>query len=43
LRIAPCPCRLARWGRRVLVAAGVPGERVDLLVAAGDPYASPWA
>jgi hypothetical protein len=40
---APYPCRLARWGRRVLVAAGVPEERVDSLVAAGDPYASPWA
>jgi hypothetical protein len=40
---APYPCRLARWGRRVLVAAGIPAERVESLIAAGDPYASPWA
>ncbi|GAB3150711.1 hypothetical protein GCM10027290_38680 [Micromonospora sonneratiae] len=39
---APYPCRLARWGRRVLLAAGVPDERINLLVAAGNPYASPW-
>ncbi|GAB2940705.1 hypothetical protein GCM10027280_31530 [Micromonospora polyrhachis] len=39
---APHPCRLARWGRRVLLAAGVFEERIHLLVAGGDPYASPW-
>ena len=40
---APYPCRLARWGRRVLEAAGIPEERVESLIAGGDPYASPWA
>jgi hypothetical protein len=38
---APYPCRLARWGRRVLVAAGVAEDRIDSLIANGDPYASP--
>ncbi len=35
------PCRLGRWGRRVLLAAGVAEERLDALVAAGDPYVWP--
>ncbi len=38
----PHPCRLARWGRGTLRAAGVPEARVDELVA-GDPDAGPWA
>ncbi len=37
------PCRLARWGRRLLVTVGVSEQRVDEMVAAGDPYASPLA
>ncbi|MEV4755448.1 hypothetical protein AB0J86_10080 [Micromonospora sp. NPDC049559] len=40
---SPYPCRLARWGRGVLAAAGVAEDRVESLIAAGDPYASPWA
>ncbi len=37
------PCRLARWGRRLLLTAGVSEQHIDRLVAAGDAYASPWA
>jgi len=39
----PHPCRLARWGRDTLRAAGLRDERIDVLVAAGDPCARPWA
>ncbi|MFF0655467.1 hypothetical protein [Micromonospora tulbaghiae] len=39
----PHPCRLARWGRSTLRAAGITEERVDELVADGDPGAWPWA
>jgi hypothetical protein len=35
------PCRLGRRGRRVLLVAGVPQERLAALVAAGDPYVWP--
>ncbi|MEV1287918.1 hypothetical protein [Micromonospora sp. NPDC049679] len=40
---APHPCRLARWGWRVLLAAEVPAERIGELADKGDPDASPWA
>ncbi|MFG3420579.1 hypothetical protein [Micromonospora sp. NPDC048063] len=39
----PYPCRLARWGRGTLRAAGVTDARVDELVAAGDSGAWLWA
>ncbi|PZG15418.1 hypothetical protein C1I95_19620 [Micromonospora craterilacus] len=39
----PHPCRVARWGRDTLRAAGVADARVDELVAAGDPDAWVWA
>jgi hypothetical protein len=39
----PHPCRLARWGRGTLRAAGLTEARMDELVAAGDPDAWPWA
>ncbi|MEV4720288.1 hypothetical protein AB0J94_24065 [Micromonospora noduli] len=38
----PHPCRLARWGRGALRAAGFTEARVDELVAVGDPTAWPW-
>ncbi|HEY0696597.1 MAG TPA: hypothetical protein VGD43_02175 [Micromonospora sp.] len=37
----PYPCRLGRWGRRVLLAAGVRYSRILDLAAGGDPYAWP--
>ncbi|MGI5213758.1 hypothetical protein [Plantactinospora sp. CA-290183] len=35
------PCRLHRWGRRVLDRYGVPAPRIDELIASGDPEAGP--
>jgi hypothetical protein len=35
------PCRLHRWGRRVLAARGLAPAEVDELVRRGDPAAGP--
>ena len=37
---APYPCRLNRWGRRVLTAYGLSEPEIDALVAQGDPAAA---
>ncbi|GIG95403.1 hypothetical protein Pma05_19760 [Plantactinospora mayteni] len=34
----PHPCRLARWGRRVLAARGLSDEAIDVVVQRADPY-----
>ncbi|MGC5020369.1 hypothetical protein [Micromonospora sp. DT47] len=39
----PHPCRLARWGRATLRAAGLTEERADELITAGGTYPWPWA
>ncbi|MBY8872392.1 hypothetical protein K7640_11130 [Micromonospora sp. PLK6-60] len=36
---SPYPCRLHRWGRRVLTLRGLPPAEIDALVAQGDPAA----
>lgn len=36
---APYPCRLARWGRRVLEVRGFSVADVDALIDRGDPLA----
>jgi hypothetical protein len=36
---APHPCRLHRWGRRVLDAYGLTSSEIDELVERGDPAA----
>jgi len=39
---APYPCRLHRWGRRVLTIHGLTGRQIDELVARGDqPHREP--
>ncbi len=40
---APYPCRLHRWGRRVLTIAGLTDAEIDDLVERGDPTAMPPA
>lgn len=37
---APYPCRLHRWGRRVLRLRGLSDHEIDELVERGDPDAS---
>ncbi|MEV0156968.1 hypothetical protein AB0H57_25010 [Micromonospora sp. NPDC050686] len=36
---SPYPCRLHRWGRRVLALRGLPPAEIDALVERGDPVA----
>ncbi len=36
---APYPCRLHRWGRRVLKIHGLTEQEIDELVSQGDPEA----
>nr|WP_030501865.1 hypothetical protein [Micromonospora purpureochromogenes] len=38
---SPHPCRLHRWGRRVLTLRGLPPAEIDALVERGDPAAGP--
>ncbi|MCZ7439471.1 hypothetical protein O7598_23915 [Micromonospora sp. WMMC241] len=38
---SPYPCRLHRWGRRVLALRGLPPAEIDALVERGDPTADP--
>ncbi|MDG4802619.1 hypothetical protein [Micromonospora sp. WMMD980] len=38
---SPHPCRLHRWGRRVLGLRGLPPAEIDALVERGDPTADP--
>jgi hypothetical protein len=38
---APHPCRLARWGHRVLRIGGLDEQRIAALVEGGDPDAVP--
>lgn len=38
---APHPCRLHRWGRRVLQMYGLSDQEIDELVERGDPQALP--
>ncbi|WP_199853749.1 hypothetical protein [Plantactinospora sp. BB1] len=34
----PHPCRLARWGRRVLATRGLSDGAIDVVVRRADPY-----
>ncbi|TDC60581.1 hypothetical protein E1258_14330 [Micromonospora sp. KC207] len=36
----PHPCRLHRWGRRVLALRGLRAAEIDLLIERGDPAAT---
>jgi hypothetical protein len=36
---SPHPCRLHRWGRRVLALRGLPPAEIDALIERGDPTA----
>ncbi|MFG3685624.1 hypothetical protein [Micromonospora sp. NPDC047740] len=38
---SPHPCRLHRWGRRVLALHGLPPAEIDALIERGDPNAEP--
>ncbi|MFG2056771.1 hypothetical protein ACGFI9_22385 [Micromonospora sp. NPDC048930] len=38
---SPHPCRLHRWGRRVLALHGLPSAEIDALIERGDPTAAP--
>ncbi|MGY0002970.1 hypothetical protein [Micromonospora sp. I033] len=38
---SPHPCRLHRWGRRVLGLRGLPPAEIDALIERGDPAAEP--
>jgi len=38
---SPHPCRLHRWGRRVLALHGLPPAEIDALIERGDPTAEP--
>ncbi|SCL34788.1 hypothetical protein GA0074692_3925 [Micromonospora pallida] len=38
---SPHPCRLHRWGRRVLALRGLRPADIDALIARGDPAAPP--
>ncbi|MCW3815518.1 hypothetical protein ONA91_13745 [Micromonospora sp. DR5-3] len=38
---SPHPCRLHRWGRRVLALHGLPPAEIDALIERGDPAADP--
>ncbi|MEU8260506.1 hypothetical protein AB0C02_07780 [Micromonospora sp. NPDC048999] len=38
---SPHPCRLHRWGRRVLVLRGLRPAEIDELIERGDPAADP--
>ncbi|MET8834297.1 hypothetical protein ABZV78_10315 [Micromonospora sp. NPDC004540] len=38
---SPHPCRLHRWGRRVLALRGLPPAEIDALIERGDPAAEP--
>jgi hypothetical protein len=38
---SPHPCRLHRWGRRVLTLRGLPSAEIDALIERGDPAATP--
>ena len=37
------PCRLARWGRRVLTIRGLSDAEIEALIQRGDPEAGPGA
>ncbi|MDG4817715.1 hypothetical protein O7628_19685 [Micromonospora sp. WMMD956] len=37
---SPHPCRLHRWGRRVLALRGLRAAEIDLLIERGDPAAT---